>query len=71
MEEHLLAGGMGSAIAEIFADEGISTPLLRIGQDDKFVFDLGGRQAIWEEHGLDVHGIIKQIKDKLIISITR
>ena len=67
MEEHLLAGGMGSAIAEIFVDEGILMPLLRIGQDDKFVFDLGGRQAIWKAHGLDVPGIIKKIKDKLIV----
>ena len=71
MEEHLLAGGMGSAIAEILVDEGISTPLLRIGQDDKFVFDLGGRQAIWEAHGLDIPSIIKQIKDKSIVPITR
>ncbi len=64
MEEHLLAGGMGSAIAEIFVDEGITTPLLRIGQDDKFVFELGGRKAIWEAHGLDVAGILKQIMNK-------
>jgi transketolase len=71
MEEHLLAGGMGSAIAEIFIDESITTPILRIGQDDKFVFDLGGRQAIWEAHGLDVAGILKQIKEKLILPIAR
>ena len=64
IEEHLLAGGMGSAIAEIFADEGITTPLLRIGQNDKFVFELGGRQEIWKTHGLDVAGILKQIKEK-------
>ncbi len=71
MEEHLLAGGMGSVIAEIFADEGITTPLLRIGQNDKFVFDLGGRQSIWEAHGLDVRGILKQIKEKSIAPIAR
>ena len=71
MEEHLLAGGMGSVIAEIFADEGITTPLLRIGQNDKFVFDLGGRQSIWEAHGLDVAGILKQIKEKSIAPIAR
>ena len=71
MEEHLLAGGMGSAIAEIFVDEGITTPLLRIGQNDKFVFELGGRQEIWEAHGLDVAGILKQIKDKSIVPVTR
>ncbi|SVD00166.1 uncharacterized protein METZ01_LOCUS353020, partial [marine metagenome] len=56
---------------EIFADEGITTPLLRIGQNDKFVFDLGGRQSIWEAHGLDVAGILKQIKEKSIAPIAR
>ena len=71
IEEHLLAGGMGSAIAEIFADEGITTPLLRIGQNDKFVFELGGRQEIWKAHGLDVAGILKQIKEKSILPVTR
>ncbi|MBO62883.1 MAG: 1-deoxy-D-xylulose-5-phosphate synthase [Candidatus Marinimicrobia bacterium] len=71
IEEHLLAGGMGSAIAEIFADEGITTPLLRIGQNDKFVFELGGRQEIWKTHGLDVAGILKQIKEKSILPVTQ
>ena len=71
MEEHLLAGGMGSAIAEIFVDEGISTPILRIGQDDKFVFELGGREEIWKAHGLDVPGILKQIRERAIAPVTR
>lgn len=61
LEEHLLAGGMGSAIAEIFVDNGIMTPLLRIGQNDRFVFDNGGREVIWEKYGLDVQGIIEKI----------
>jgi transketolase len=61
MEEHLLAGGMGSAIAEIFVDEGISMPMLRIGQNDRFVFDMGGREAIWENYGLDVNSMTEKI----------
>jgi transketolase len=63
VEEHLLAGGLGSLIAEIFVDRGVTTPLLRIGQRDRFVFDLGGREAIWELYGLDVPGILGQIDD--------
>ena len=61
LEEHLLAGGMGSSIAEIFVDNGITTPLLRIGQEDRFVFDYGGRQVIWRKYGLDVPGITSKI----------
>jgi transketolase len=62
LEEHLLAGGLGSSIAEVFVDEGITTPLLRIGQGDRFVFDYGGRQVIWKKYGLDVPGIIGKIQ---------
>jgi len=63
MEEHLLAGGMGSAIAEIFVDENITKPLLRIGQNDQFIFEMGGRQAIWEKSGLDVPTILEKIHE--------
>ena len=52
-EEDFLIGGLGSAIAEIMVDHSIFKPVLRIGQSDRFVFDLGGRDAIWEKYGLD------------------
>jgi len=62
VEEHLLAGGMGSSIAELFIDECVSTPTLRIGQDDRFAFDMGGREQIWKTYGLDVDGITARIE---------
>ncbi|MFQ5771505.1 MAG: transketolase C-terminal domain-containing protein, partial [bacterium] len=65
LEEHLLAGGMGSAIVEILVDAGVYKPTLRIGQDDRFVFDLGGREVIWEKYGLDVEGITNRISNWL------
>jgi len=57
LEEHLLAGGLGSIMAETFIDEGITIPTLRIGQEDRFVFDNGGRDAIWEKYGMDVDSV--------------
>lgn len=71
LEEHLLSGGLGSSIAEIFVDEGITTPLLRIGQQDRFVFDYGGRQVIWKKYGLDVPGIVSQILSWLPVAQER
>lgn len=61
LEEDFLPGGMGSMIAEFFADEGFFIPLLRIGQSEQFIFDLGGREAIWEKSGLDISGITEKI----------
>jgi len=62
-EEHLLAGGMGSIIAELFIDEGISTPTLRIGQQDRFAFEMGGRANIWKTYGLDADSAAQRIAE--------
>lgn len=62
LEEHYLSGGLGTLLAEIFVDRQIHTPLLRIGQKDCFVFDYGGREAIWEKYGLDVNSIVEKIQ---------
>lgn len=52
-EEDYLIGGLGSAVAEIMVDHHAFKPILRIGQSDKFVYDLGGRDVIWEKYGLN------------------
>lgn len=61
LEEHLLAGGLGSLVAEWMIDEDLRMPTMRIGQDDRFVFDYGGRKAIWEKYGLDVGAVVARI----------
>jgi transketolase len=60
-EEDYLIGGLGSAIAEIIVDREIHKPVLRIGQKDIFVYDLGGREVIWKKYGLDIDSVIKKI----------
>ena len=62
MEEHLLAGGFGSSIAEVIVDHSIPIRLMRIGQEDRFVFDNGGREAIWEKYGLDVDSMAEKVR---------
>jgi len=37
------------------------SPTLRIGQGDKFVFDMGGREAMWEKCGPDVAAMTSRI----------
>jgi len=60
-EEHLLSGGMGSAVLEVLSDHDFKIPTLRIGQGDRFVFDYGGREVIWEKYGLDVPSVTKKV----------
>jgi len=52
LEEHLLAGGLGSAIAEALVDNDLSIPLKRVGVKDQFYYVYGGRRNIQEIAGL-------------------
>lgn len=61
LEEEYLQGGMGSILAELFVDRAITTPMLRIGHPDRFVFDMGGRDVVWRNGGLDQASIQKKI----------
>jgi len=61
LEEHLLSGGFGSAIAEILVDNAKSIPLKRIGINDKYYYAYGGRRNIQSLCGLDVDSVTKTI----------
>ncbi|MBU1988268.1 MAG: transketolase, partial [Nanoarchaeota archaeon] len=41
LEEHSTLGGLGSAVAEVLAEEGIAIPFKRMGLDDKFCYEYG------------------------------
>ena len=51
MEDHVVTGGYGSAVAEHLSDVGISTPLVRIGWPDQFI-EHGSVPILREKHGL-------------------
>lgn len=63
LEEHRAQGGLGSIISEIFTDNHIKTPLLRIAAEDRFAFELGGRDIVWKNMRLDVPSVVKRIKE--------
>ena len=53
VEEHVLSGGFGSAVLELFADSGISgVPVKRIGIGDVFV-EHGSQSILRSRHGVD------------------
>ncbi len=63
LEEHFLAGGLGSIVAEIIADLGLDNRLLRLGRTDEngFCFSYSGRENIQKEIGLDAESVANQI----------
>ena len=65
VEEHFLPGGMGSAVAEILADNQLFIPLKRmgipLGQEYKASYQYGGRERIQRFNGIDGPSIEKNI----------
>jgi 1-deoxy-D-xylulose-5-phosphate synthase len=60
VEENVVSGGAGSAVAEALANAGVTIPLLQLGLPDRFP-DHGEPAAILSECGLDSAGIISAI----------
>ena len=64
VEDHVLAGGFGSAVIEMFADQGISAHVRRLGIPDEFV-EHGDVKVLYNQYGYDEQGIIKAGQDLL------
>jgi transketolase len=55
LEEHFLPGGLGSAVCEVLADNGLMIPVKRLGMDVQkgYCYKYGGRDIIRGFYGLD------------------
>lgn len=61
IENHNVVGGLGSAVAEVMADNAIGTQLLRVGNHDRFG-QVGTPAFLQDEYGLTTDKIFAQIK---------
>jgi 1-deoxy-D-xylulose-5-phosphate synthase len=64
VEENVVMGGAGSAVAEALAARGISVPLLQLGLPDRFI-DHGDQAQLLALAGLDTAGITAAIRARL------
>ncbi len=64
VEENALAGGFGSAVAEVLADNNVSTELLRFGVPDRFVTH-GSVPQLLSDVGLTVPNIADIVEGRL------
>ncbi len=64
VEDNVLAGGFGSAVAEVLADEEVRTPLLRLGIPDQFL-PHGKRDTLLAGLGLDAAGVADRVRKAL------
>jgi len=62
LEDHVLMGGYGSAVLELFSDKNISTPVVRIGWPDKFIEHATTQDELRRKYGLTVEDTVAKVK---------
>lgn len=63
-EDHSRIGGLGTAVAEVIAEEGLSIKFKRLGIPDVFA-SLGTPEELYHKYGYDTDGIIKAVKETI------
>ena len=61
-EENALRGGFGSAVLELFCDEGVHVPVRRVGLPDKFV-EQGSQAELRARYNLNADGIVATVRN--------
>jgi len=64
MEDHVLAGGFGSAVLETLNAEEIDVPVVRIGWPDTFI-EHGKPEALREKYGLTAEAALGRVRPHL------
>jgi transketolase len=65
VEEHTIVGGLGSAVAEALAEEGVGARLARVGLRDEFAHAVGSREYLLERYGLNAASIADRAESSL------
>jgi len=63
-EEHNITGGLGAAVAEVIAEEGIGAKLVKIGVPDEYSI-LGPPTHLYRHYGLDGEGVAATVRGVL------
>jgi 1-deoxy-D-xylulose-5-phosphate synthase len=61
LEDHVLAGGFGSAVLEALNEMELATPVVRIGWPDEFI-EHGKVEALREKYGLTAEAALEKVR---------
>ena len=65
MEDHVLAGGFGSAVLEAVNSLDLATPVVRVGWPDSFI-EHGKPEALREKYGLTAEAALLRVRPHLV-----
>ena len=64
VEEHSIIGGLGSAVAEVLAEERLAVPFKRLGINDQWAM-IGYPEDLYEHYGISANGIRSAVLEML------
>ena len=67
LEDHVLAGGYGSSVLELFSEKHIATPVVRIGWPDQFIEHASSVDYLRNKYGLTAAAAVSQVKALLSV----
>ena len=62
LEDHVLMGGYGSAVLELFSEKNVTTPVVRIGWPDQFIEHASTQDELRLKYGLSVENTVARVK---------
>lgn len=62
LEDHVLPGGYGSSVIELFSEKRITTPVVRIGWPDQFIEHASSVDHLRQKYGLTAANAVTQVK---------
>ena len=65
LEDHVLIGGYGSAVLELFSEKSVTTPVIRIGWPDKFIEHATTQDELRLKYGLSVENTVARVKAQI------
>jgi 1-deoxy-D-xylulose-5-phosphate synthase len=68
LEDHVLPGGYGSLVLELFNEQRIHTPVVRIGWPDAFIEHATTVDHLRAKYGLTVENTVREVKARFTLS---
>ena len=64
LEDHVIMGGYGAAVLELFNEAGVSVPVVRIGWPDQFIEHATTPDELRRKYGLTAENAVARVKEQ-------
>jgi 1-deoxy-D-xylulose-5-phosphate synthase len=64
-EDHVIMGGYGSAVLELFNEKRVTTPVVMVGWPDQFIEHATNVDDLRKKYGLTVETVVARVKTEM------